>query len=417
MKTEVAIVGGGPAGAAAALFLAREGIDAVVVEKSSFPRFHIGESFTGSVGKLLRSAGLGDEMIRRQYPVKHGVNVWGPGGKNEFYVPVVDQLPHGERRKATTWQVRRSDFDAMLLEQALDSGAVLVDGVATTPVVDDDGWARGTHIQTSAGEETIEADVLVDASGQQCFLARAGLTSPKLRGDYDAQIAIFTHVQGADRGTSDEPDNTVIVYKEPNHWSWFIPIDSDIVSVGVVVPAAYFRAQNESLDDFMAREFRELNPELTWRVDSAEMVIEPKVISNYSYHVERYVGPGWLCVGDSHQFVDPVFSFGVHFAMHEGWKAAKEIKAFFAADERREDAFDHYEDWTSDGQQIIRDLVDTFWGEPLAFGYFAHRKYPDDLVDLFAGRVYDITEPSPGLQALRKVSAKVRARTAAAATP
>ena len=58
MKTEVLIVGGGPGGAAAAMFLAKEGVKPIILEQEEFPRFHIGESMTGEAGNLLRRLGL-----------------------------------------------------------------------------------------------------------------------------------------------------------------------------------------------------------------------------------------------------------------------------------------------------------------------------------------------------------------------
>lgn len=409
-RTEVAVVGAGPGGTITALALARHGVSVTIVEREEFPRFHIGESLTGGAAKLLRSLGLGPEMVDRKYPVKRGVSVWGPDGKSHFYVPVVDIADDGSRCKSSTWQVRRSDFDQMLLDAALDAGAQLIPGTASTPIIADDGGVVGLEISTKSGDLTLESDVLVDASGPSCFLARAGLTSEKLRGDYSKQVAIFTHVQNADRGPGEKADDTVILYKNPNHWAWFIPIDADTVSVGVVVPSSYFREKGESTEEFLSREFDELNPELAWRLAGVSLVREPQMASNYSYGIEQYVGHGWLCIGDAHQFVDPVFSFGLHLTVHEGHKAAAEIIAVLESGERSADMFMGFAEWATRGQEIIRDLVDAFWGEPFAFAYLTHVKHTQDLVDIFAGRVYDITEPSPGLQSMRKIAAGVRTR-------
>jgi 1H-pyrrole-2-carbonyl-[peptidyl-carrier protein] brominase len=410
MRTQVAVVGAGPGGSVAALSLARAGVDVTVIEQADFPRFHIGESLTGVAGKLLRTLGFNDDMIQRSHPVKRGVSVWGPNGKNHFFVPVVDVTQNGTRQFASTWQVRRSDFDAMLLQAALDAGATVLTGSATSPIVLEDGSVGGVEVSTESGDVTVGSDVLVDATGQGCFLARAGVTSEKKRGNYSKQIAVFTHVTNAD--CRETGDDTVIVYKESRQWAWFIPIDAETVSVGVVVPARYFREKGESAEEFLTREFQELNPQLAVRLTEAQMVRQPQIISNYSYEIERFVGAGWLCVGDSHQFIDPVFSFGLHLAVHEGHRAATDIVKVLETGERSENMFDDFAAWATGGQDVVRDLVDAFWGEPLAFSYLAHQKHRDDMIDLFAGRFYGITEPSKGLRAMRAIAVKARAKQA-----
>ena len=88
MKTDVLIIGGGPGGSAMAMFLIREGIKPVILEQEEFPRFHIGESLTGEAGQVLRRLGFEDEMAKREYPVKHGVKVYGTSGENSWFVPV-----------------------------------------------------------------------------------------------------------------------------------------------------------------------------------------------------------------------------------------------------------------------------------------------------------------------------------------
>ena len=89
MKTEVLIIGGGPGGSAAAMFLLKEGIKPIILEQEEFPRFHIGESMTGEAGAVLRRLGIAELMIEQKFPVKHGVRVFGEGGKNSWYHPGV----------------------------------------------------------------------------------------------------------------------------------------------------------------------------------------------------------------------------------------------------------------------------------------------------------------------------------------
>ena len=95
MKTDLVIIGGGPAGATVAMFLLREGIKPVLVEAETFPRYHIGESMTGAAGQALRELGLEAEMRRRQYPVKCGVKVYGKSATGSWFVPVRGRDQHG----------------------------------------------------------------------------------------------------------------------------------------------------------------------------------------------------------------------------------------------------------------------------------------------------------------------------------
>lgn len=85
MKTDVVIIGGGPAGASAALFLEREGVSSIIVRTDeASPRYHVGESMTGEAGKVIRELGLEAEMVARGYPVKKGVKVYGPKGDKQL---------------------------------------------------------------------------------------------------------------------------------------------------------------------------------------------------------------------------------------------------------------------------------------------------------------------------------------------
>src|SRR5687768_17000979 len=180
MKTEVVIVGGGPGGSAAAMFLLREGIKPVIIEKESFPRFHIGESMTGECGDLVRELGFGEEMNKRGHPIKHGVKVFG---QHSWWVPVMLRDENNQLKDRTTWQVRRSDFDKMMLEEAVARGATLIPGQATRPLLNDQGAVVGVEVRTAdGGLMKIESELLLDCSGQHTFLAKSGITGPKYLG-------------------------------------------------------------------------------------------------------------------------------------------------------------------------------------------------------------------------------------------
>ena len=137
----------------------------------------------------------------------------------------------------TTWQVRRSEFDKMMLDEAIKRGAKILRGTAIKALQGEDGALVGIRMRHPNGEEEdVSTKVVLDCSGQSTFLANQKVTGPKYMGSYDKQVAFFTHVRGAIRGsgTSGEEakDNTLILYDKKFHWAWFIPIDKEVVSLG-----------------------------------------------------------------------------------------------------------------------------------------------------------------------------------------
>jgi len=410
MKTDVVIVGGGPAGSASAMFLAREGIKPVIVEAVKFPRYHIGESLTGGGGQVLRQLGLEEEMYRRKYPCKQGVKVYGQSKAGSWFVPVTGRDADWKLFPWDTWQVRRSDFDKMMLDEAVSRGATLIPGKALKPIVNNGGSVHGVQIRPIDSENTmdIEADVLLDCSGQATWLANlGGVTGPKYLGSYDKQIAIFSQVVNTirDQGTTRDQHraNTLIFYASKFHWAWFIPLDEEVVSVGIVVPSAYFQGKKENLHDFYVRELRELHPELSRRIPEIKLVESVHVIPNYSFQVKKFCGRGFICVGDAHRFVDPNFSFGMTMAMWEGQLAASHVKAYLNG-KGRDDAnpFADHQLYCEKGIDVLEDLIDCFWEKPLAFALLVYKKYTDFITDMFATRIYD-HQPSPAVDEFRKL--------------
>ncbi|HEY8726349.1 MAG TPA: NAD(P)/FAD-dependent oxidoreductase [Gaiellaceae bacterium] len=413
MNTDVAIVGSGPAGSSAAIQLARRGIESVIVEKVPFPRYHIGESLTGEAGGLLRGLGFEEPMRANCHPVKHGVKVYGPSG-SPWFVPVMQRTEEGTLRDQVTWQVRRSDFDSMLHKEA-ERAATIIPGKAVRPLLTDDGAVRGLLVRPAEGGELeLEADLVLDCSGQATFLATHGLTGPKYLGAYDKQIAIFSQVTGFERdsgtdGARDEmPDNTLTFYKSKFHWAWAIPLDDEVVSVGVVIPAEYFLDCKETKEDFLRRELRELSDELSRRLPTIELVEDVHVIPNYSFQVAGWVGKGFMCVGDAHRFIDPIFSPGVFVAMKEASFAAQ-TAARYLGDGHDPQILREHMIHCDQGIDIFEDMIDTFWENPIAFAALVHMRCRDEMIDIFAGRIYaEDGQPSSAVFRLRKLLQRER---------
>ena len=246
MKIPVAIIGGGPAGSASALWLRAHGIDSVIIEKARFPRYHIGESTTGECGNCIRALGLEEEMNRRKFPVKRAAAIYGTSG-TKWALAVASRDKDWNLFPQSTWQVRRDEFDKMLLDTAIARGADFIHGQVAQPIVDDDGAVRGLTVRAAdGGTIDIQSEMVLDCSGQHTFLANVGVTGPKFVGNYDKQMAIFSQVAGTIR--DDTQGDTLLFYQKKHHWAWFIPLTDEIVSVGVITPAAYFKDEGRKQD-------------------------------------------------------------------------------------------------------------------------------------------------------------------------
>jgi flavin-dependent dehydrogenase len=364
---DVIVIGGGPAGSATAMLVAERGLSVLLLEKEQFPRYHIGESLTGTAGDFIERLGLVERMAELDFPAKPGVKVVGREGA-EFFVPVL----------RPTWQVRRAEFDHLLLRHAVSKGADRVVGLSVT-TAEHDGRA-------------IRASLVVDASGDSVFMSRQGVAGPRRVAAFNRQIALYAQYRGVEPDAGEQHGSTVIFYRDTYHWSWLIPVSAELVSIGVVLPTTSYKLRGDTSKSAMAWGLQHLHPELTQRTASATQVNGMHASRNYSYRVDPFVGPGWLCVGDSHCFTDPIFSFGASFAMTEAQAAADAIVAAIENPAAEPELFESYAHYCNQGQGRATTLIRYFWKFPAFFAYMAKGQHAGDLVRLLAG---DCFTPEP----------------------
>ena len=396
------VVGGGPAGATAATVLAQHGRRVLLLERDQFPRYHVGESLMPYTWFTFERLGVLDWFDTVGCPKKRSVQFVSTTGQvsQPFYF-----FQTIEHECATTWQVRRSDFDQMMLANAAAKGVEVRHGVAVRDVVisEDDGRVVGVRTNLD-DEETLRAKVVIDATGRDALLAsKLGL---KQRDPDLNKIAIFTYFKGAKRDPGLDEGATTVAYLPDKGWFWYIPLLDDVVSVGVVAEPDYLYRETRDPEAIFNREA----DACVWIKDHIEQgtYLGPmRVTGEFSYRATRTAGDGFCLVGDAFSFLDPVFSSGVFLALKSGEMAADAIHRGLEQTGRVTQAtFTDYERDLRWALDQFRQLVLAFYNETFNFGAFV-RAHPDlhpRLVDALVGNVY--ADLQPLFDALRAFSTR-----------
>ncbi len=307
-KCDVLVIGGGPAGSTISTLLAQKGWQVVVLEKAHHPRFHIGESLLPMNLPLFEQLGIREE-VHRMGVVKYGAEFNAPGEE----APVTFYFSKAlDKRHPYAYEVRRAEFDHLLLRNSAANGAHVLEGVKVTRVVFRRGETSLVTAEDEGGEQQQwEARFVVDASGRDTFLAdQLGIKS---RNPKHNSAAIFGHFHGAVRRPGKDEGN-ISIYWFRHGWFWMIPLRDNIMSVGAVCWPEYLRTRRCDPDQFLWDTIN-LCPEVAQRMRNAKLVSSVTATGNFSYQASSMSGDGYLLIGDAYAFIDPVFSSGVHLAM------------------------------------------------------------------------------------------------------
>jgi flavin-dependent dehydrogenase len=402
-RSEVVVVGGGPAGATVATLVAQRGRRVTLFERERFPRFHVGESLIPETFWVLERLGMLDRMRGSRFVEKHSVQFVNEKGllSEPFYFH-----DHKPQESSRTWQVVRSEFDEMMLRNAAEQGVDVHEGTRVLDVLFDGERAKGVRVQDErGGVREVTADVVVDASGQgSMIMSRLGLR------DWDPVLkkaAIWSYWKDAERGTGrDEGATVVLQLDDKQGWFWYIPLHDGTVSVGVVAGYDYL-FKDRATKDPEAIYFEEVArcPGLQSRIAHAEKTVPVRVAKEYSYRSQQVAGDGWVLVGDAFGFLDPLYSSGILLALKSGELAADAITAALDAGDT---SAARLGTWGPDyirGMERMRRLVCEFY-EGFNFGRFVKRHphlkgHVTDLLigDLFNDRVDEIVAPLDAMRA------------------
>lgn len=385
---DVIVIGGGPAGSAAATLVAQAGRRALLLERRETIPFKIGESLIPATYDTLKRLGMLDKLRRSRFPKKHSVQFFSGNGKASapFYFHETDPS-----ERSQTWQVLRSEFDTLMLENARENGVEVRQGAAVKEILFDGDQAVGVAADLGDGEvRDLSCRVVIDATGQRSLLARRlklRQPDPCLR-----MAAIFTHFEGAQRDPGIDEGATLILQTRGNtSWFWYIPLPDDRVSVGVVGPIDTLITGRQgnpqrTFDEEVAR-----CPGLEPRIKEARQAMDVRVLNDFSYTSEKMAGDGWVLAGDAFGFLDPIYSSGVLLALRSGEMAADATLAALDADDPSEARLRAYEGELRAGMASFRGLIYAFYSPHFNFARFlrAHPEHRTAIVDILVGDVFD----------------------------
>lgn len=384
---EVIVVGGGPSGSTTATILADYGHRVLLLERSKFPRHHIGESLMPQTYWVFKRLGLLDKMKKSDFVVKQSVQFVSASGRDSapFFFP--DRDPN---EWSSTWQVHRDKFDQMMLDNAREHGVEVIERANVKEVIFDGPRATGVRAIIEGDMREIRAKVSVDASGQ------SGLISRQLNlryGDEKLKNAvIYSYWKNAVRDEGRNAGATlVIAVPSQEGWFWFIPLEDNITSIGVVAPPAYlYNGRGDDPGVILEEEIAN-TPGLARRLVNAERVRPIYTTADFSYRSRRASGDGWVLVGDAFGFLDPLYSSGVLLALKSGELAADTIHDALLAGDLSETRLGRHGKKVAEGMHRVRMLVYAYYDPSFRMGRFI-KEYPhlkDTVTRVLIGDVFE----------------------------
>ncbi|MBL9130162.1 MAG: tryptophan 7-halogenase [Verrucomicrobiaceae bacterium] len=336
---DVIIIGGGPAGSAAACTLRQAGRKVLVLEKEKFPRFHIGESLLPYNRPIFDELGVWSKIQAAGFMVKRGAQFWA--GDSSIHTRLI--FSKGSFTEfPDALQVERARFDDILLRHAEELGAeVREETLVTSHSVEADRVTVKFRAKDGTEHEA-QAAFLMDASGLNNFTANR----EKLRDYYPGhkKIAIFGHYSGVQMPDGEEKGDILIIRRQ-NSWFWMIPLEDEKVSVGLVLDMSDFKELKQEpqavFDDAVAS-----TAAVRDRMMQAKPLTQGHVLSDFSYTNRKLVSDRVVRVGDAAGFIDPIFSSGVMLAMHSAQKGARVVHAAIASGKSLTFAMRRYE-WST----------------------------------------------------------------------
>jgi flavin-dependent dehydrogenase len=404
--TDVLVVGGGPAGSAASILLRHSGHSVVQLEKARHPRFHIGESLLPANLPIFERLGVA-EQVRAIGMQKWGAEFVSPwhGGRGETF-----NFTEGWNKELPfAYQVRRSEFDEILIRRSAQQGVRVFEGCRAKDVEFlAEGHPEGMRVRVVAENDdgstrTWLARYLIDASGRDTFLGNRLKT--KQRNSKHNSAALYGHFRHAERYPDEKRAGNISIYWFEHGWFWFIPLADGVTSIGAVVWPYYMKSRKVPVREFFLDTIAMCEP-LAKRLQNAELVSNVEATGNYSYSCNEAHGPGYLLVGDAFTFIDPMFSSGVLMAMVNGVAGAEAVDTCLRHPEKYAEAMQGFDRIVRHGPKEYSWFIYRITNPTMRDLFMAPRndfRMKEAMLGLLAGDIYGDTPIWRSLRAFKAV--------------
>jgi flavin-dependent dehydrogenase len=383
---DVLIIGAGPAGSCSAALLAEKGHRVLVLEREKFPRYHIGESLLPFTYQPLQRLGLIEKMRKSAFVKKYSVQFVSPSGRASQPFYFFDR--YDRETVAQTWQVLRSEFDQMLLDNARAKGAEIKEETVVKELIKEGDRFVGARAQTRNGEVVdYRAPITLDCTGKEAFSSVRN--NWRVKDPFLNKVAVWTYYKGAKRDEGIDGGATTVAYVPEKGWFWYIPQHNDMLSVGIVAEGKYLTRGGVKLPEEIFKREVEQNQWIKQHLACGQQTGAYFLTSEYSHHTKHCGAEGLLLVGDAFAFLDPVFSSGVMLALKSGVMAADAVHQGIVERDLSPGRFADYATTLRTGVENMRKLVYAFYDPKFSFRDLTNR-YPDavgSVTDCLSGDV------------------------------
>lgn len=384
---DVIVIGAGPSGSIAAAKLLKEGKSVLVLEKMVFPRFVIGESLLPHVMDYLDDLDLLPVLEAQNFQIKNGVCFHHEDSDCPFFF--VNQFKKDSWDY--TWQVKRADFDNVLIKEVEKRGADVI-FEATVTAVETNTTKQTVYFEhPELGNKVVTSDFLLDASGYGRVLPR--LKNLEIPVETPPRGAIFTHIKDVNRTENAGRNIFVHIFRNNTAWIWSIPFSDGTTSVGIVSDVDFIEECAEDNNKEFLRLLAEF-PGLEGRFANPDIQFEPKTVMNYAVSVKQLYGEGYVLAGNATEFLDPTFSSGVMFAISSGYKAAALVAKQLNGEQV--DWENDYSNHMKQGINVFRTYVHAWYDGRLSTIFFSkerNKEFMEQICSVLAGYVWDETNP------------------------